>query len=148
MGGLRGFGEPSLPFNTAADPRTARQPFSQPLGTLTGAPSRTRLTQLQVTPRANGTGVLQTPTILVEATRENRIVTLTAPWTNFVIYVGNEPSLNLLSALSLPPGLPYEISLAGNQALYAVTDAPVFLTVRIQIAPAIASDTERRLTGL
>lgn len=138
-------GDPSLPFQTAADPRSFRQPNTQPVGTLTGAPPRTQLFQLRVTPVVNSAGVLQVPTRIVPATRENRFITLVAPLTGFLIYVKSEAAFNLLSDLSLPPGLPYEISLPGNQELFAVTDAPIFLSLRVQVTAAISSDTERRL---
>jgi hypothetical protein len=141
---MSSFGDPSIPAQAAAD-RVGRQPQGRPLGSETGAPSRTSLSQMLVTPITNGAGVVQSPTKIVPCTRENRFVTLTAPFNNFAIYVNVDPNLNPRSSLALPPGLPYEITLAGNQDLWAVTDAPTFQTVRIQIAPAIASDTERRL---
>jgi hypothetical protein len=83
--------------------------------------------------------------MIVPATRENRFVTLTAPLILFSVYVNGEANFSTLSALSLPPGTAYEISLPGNQALYAVTDSPVFVSLRVQIASALAGDTERRL---
>jgi hypothetical protein len=148
MAGVRALGDPSMGATVASDPRTARQPFSQPLGALTGTPTRTRFLQVLVTPLVNGAGVRQPPTLIVEATRENRFVILTAPLMNFRIFINSEANLSLLGSLSLPSGLPFEIPLPGNQALYAVTNAPVFLPLQIQIAAAIASDTERRLAGL
>jgi len=144
FGALR-FGDPSLPATTAADPTLGRQPGGRPLGYYTGAPPRTQLFQINVTPQVNGLGVVQAPTPIVPATTQNRFVTLTAPLIAFAILVSPEASFNALSSYVLPPGLPYEISLPGNEALYAVTTSPVFVALQIQIAPAIASDTERRL---
>jgi hypothetical protein len=138
-------GDPSLPSQTAADPRLGRQPGGQPLGRDTGAPSRTLLTQVRVTPMVNALGVAQQPTPIVLGTRENRFITLLAPFVNFRVYIAMSANVTPLSSLALPAGIPYEISLAGGQELYAATDAPVFLSVQIQVAPAIASDTERRL---
>jgi hypothetical protein len=139
------FGDPSLPATTAADPTLGRQPGGRPLGFYTGAPPRTQLTQVNVTPNVNALGVVQQPTLIVPGTTQNRFVTLTAPVLAFTILVSSEASFNPFSSHVLPPGLPYEISLPGNEQLYAVTTAPVFVALQIQIAPAIASDTERRL---
>jgi hypothetical protein len=141
----RGFGEPSMPEQAAADRFAPRQPNSYPLGTLTGAPPRTRVLQVLVTPIVNALGVPQPPTMIVPETRENRFITLTPPISAFTVYVNTEAQFNVLSALALTPGVPYEIALAGNQALYAVTNAPTFQALQVQIAPAISSDTERRL---
>ena len=145
MRGIPGLGDPSVPSQTAADPRLGRQPFSQPLGQLTGAPPRTQLTQIRVTPIVNAGGIVQVPTLIVPDTRENRFITLLAPFINFSVYVSAQANFNVLSALALPVGQPYEVALPGFQKLYAVTDSPVFVALQIQIAPAIASDTERRL---
>jgi hypothetical protein len=147
LSGLR-FGDPSLPATTAAmDPGAmpGRQPGGRPLGYATGAPPRTQLTQVNVTPNVNALGVVQQPTLIVPGTTQNRFVTLTAPLLAFAILVSSEASFNPFSSYTLPPGLPCEISLPGNEALYAVTTSPVFVPLQIQIAPAIASDTERRL---
>jgi hypothetical protein len=142
---LSGFRDPSQPHDVAADTCATRQLNSQSLGFMTGAPPRTLLSQVLVIPIVNGAGVLQVPTMIVPATRENRFVTLTAPLILFSVYVNGEANFSTLSALSLPPGTAYEISLPGNQALYAVTDSPVFVSLRVQIASALAGDTERRL---
>lgn len=142
--GLR-FGDPSLPATTAADPALGRQPGGRPLGFYTGAPPRTQLTQVNVTPNVNALGVVQQPTLIVPATTQNRFVTLSAPLLAFAILVSPEASFNAFSSHTLLPGVPYEISLPGNEQLFAVTTAPVFVPLQIQIAPAIASDTERRL---
>jgi hypothetical protein len=146
MGRSVNFADPSMAGQAASPSDRSRfQPNTQPLGFYTGAPPVTRLTQLPVTPIVNGAGVIQQPTLIVPETRENRFVILTAPFVAFSIYVNIDANFNVQSSLSLTPGLPYEISLQGGQKLYAVTDAPVFLLLRIQIAAAIASDTERRL---
>ena len=93
----------------------------------------------------NALGAVQTPTLIVPVTPPNRFITLVAPWIAFAVLINPEASMNPLSNIVLPPGLPFEIPLPGNQALYAVTTSPVFVQLQIQIAPAIASDTERRL---
>lgn len=142
--GLR-FGDPSLPATTAADPMLGRQPGGRPLGFYTGAPPRTQLFQVNVTPQVNALGAVQPPTLIVPPTTQNRFVTLAAPFLAFAILVSPEASFNTFSSFTLPPGLPYEISLPGNEQLFAVTTAPVFIALQIQVAPAIASDTERRL---
>lgn len=134
-----------MPAQAAGDVFAPRQPNAQPLGALTGAPPRTRIMQVLITPIVNGAGVPQAPTMIVPETRENRFITLTPPVSAFTIYMNTEAHFNVLSALALTPGIPYEIALAGGQTLYAVTNAPTFQALQVQIAPAIASDTERRL---
>lgn len=144
---LSNFRDPSLPSSTAADGPfgLVRQPNTQALGANTGAPPRTRLLQVLIVPIVNNLGIRQIPTVVVPETRENRFVILTAPFTNFSIFINGEANFDVLSSLSLPPGLPYEISLPGNQALYAVTNSPVYLSLRVQIASAMSGDIERRL---
>jgi hypothetical protein len=140
------FGEPSTLSQMASMGDRARfQPNTRSVGHYTGAPPATRLTQVPVTPIANGAGIIQVPTLIVPETRENRFIILTAPFVAFAIYVNIDANFNVQSSLSLIPGLPYEITLQGGQKLFAVTDAPVFLPLRVQIAAAIAGDTERRL---
>lgn len=139
------FADPSLPSTTAADGGFERQPNARPLGYATGAPPRTRLLQVNVTPQVNALGVAQPPTLIVPETPENRFVTLTAPSIAFAVLINSDASFNPLSSFVLPPGVGYEISLPGFEALYAVTTSPVFVALQIQIAPAIAADTQRRL---
>jgi len=110
------------------------------LGFYQGAPPQTQLTGAQIKPAALG----GQPTCIVTSTRENRVVTLTAPFVGFRIFVGNT-GVSTTQGIALPLGLPYEISLPGGQALYAVTNAPVYLQLQIQVAPALAGDRERRL---
>lgn len=138
------FGERG-PLDVAANSQFARQPNTQPVGTNTGAPPNTQLLQLPVTPIVNALGVVQVPTLIVPPTRENRFAILTAPFVGFTIYVNTTPNLSTQTNLALPPGLPYEISLQYDQGLWAVTDSPVFLSLRVQIAAALASNTERRI---
>jgi len=136
-----GFGDPSTPSSVASDnlvPRT--QPNSVELGHYTGAPPQTQLKNELVAPVSAAT-----PTCIVPATTQNRFVTLTAPLVGFSIFVGDSSGASLTQGIALPPGLPYEITLPGNQALYAVTDAPTYLRVRVQVAAAITGDLERRL---
>jgi hypothetical protein len=138
-------GNPTRPADTAAEAPMGRQPHSVPLGAYTGAPPRTRLLQIPVTPLVNALGIPQQPTVIVPETRGNRFVTLLAPINNFSILINGDPSFNPTSSLVLPAGIPYEITLPGNQKLYAATTAPTFQLLQVQIADAIASDTERRL---
>lgn len=139
MAGFGDFGDPSRPRDTAAE--LARpQPFSQPLGQLTGAPPQTVLRQVTVVP--NG----QQATCVVPSTRENRFVTLIAPKSNFTIYIASAEGVNPNFGHPLPAGMPYEVSLPGNQAIFAVSDAPgITLKLSVQIAAALAGDLERRL---
>lgn len=139
------FGNPSLPTSTASDRADGRQPGGVPLGHYTGAPPRTQLFQVNVTPIVNALGVVQPPTLIVPETTANRFVTLTAPLIAFAVLVSPAADFKAASSFTLTVAIPYEISLPGNQALYAVTTSPVFVAIQVQIAAAIASDTERRL---
>lgn len=129
-------GEPSIPRQTSRD-GGMRPPNSQPAGALTGVPTRTQFFNLQITPGL--------ATVIVPQTRENRFIILLAPFFAFSIFVGESAGVSDLNGLALPPGIPYEVTLPGNQPLYAVTNAPVRLKLRVQIAPAITGDLERRL---
>lgn len=138
MFGAQSFGDPSTPTSTAADRNVSHpQPFSRPLGSYTGAPTQTQLTN-------NLVGAGNAATCIVPLTRENRFVTLVAPLVAFTIYIGTA-GVSINSGHALTPGLPYEISLPGNQALYAVSNCPVALRLNIQIAAAMVGDLERRL---
>lgn len=109
------------------------------LGALTGAPPRTKTGKRMVAPF---NGNLE-PVRIVEGNRQSRVVTLTAPAVGFTIWVGGtdvEPGVGI----ALPPVIPYDFILPGLQDLYAVTDAPVFLPLQVQVAPLLIGDRERR----
>jgi len=113
-------------------------PNSEPLGARTGAPVRTALKVVQVAPSGSPGGT----TLVVEPTRESRVLTFVAPNVDFSIFIGDagvQPS-----GLGLPPGLPYDMVVPGLQPVYATTDAPVFLALRVQIAPILMGDTQRK----
>ena len=112
-----------------------RQANAQPSGTRTGAPPRTVFKSLQVAPGS-------VPTIVVDEGRENRVVTILAPNVPFSIYIGGE-GVNV-SSMPLVAGLQVEVVLPGYQALFAVSDAPVFLQIGVQIAGIPLGDTERK----
>jgi hypothetical protein len=107
-----------------------------PLGKRTGAPPRTALRLYQVAP-----AVLGQPTLIVEADAQSRSVILTAPFVNFTVYVGDAGVK--ITDFSLPAGLPYEVIIPGNQPLYATTDAPIYLPLRVHTAPLLVGDRER-----
>ncbi len=121
---------------TRSSGATTVQPNSEPLGALTGAPPRTIFTSIQVAPFAVG------PTLISGPERYARLVAITAPLVGFSIFVGG-PGVKI-SDLALPPGLPYQIQLIGFQELYAVTDSPAYMQIRVQIAPLLIGDRERR----
>ena len=137
MNGLnvRAFGDPSIPRQTAVDVG-GRPPNSRSAGAYTGAPTQTQFLAAPITPGA--------ASLIVPQTRENRFIIITAPFVGFSIFVGGS-GVSILNGLRLPAMLPYEITLPGNQALYAVSNAPVRLQLSLQIAPAITGDIERRL---
>lgn len=134
-------GDPSTPTSVATEISSRTQPNSVELGHYTGVPPQTQLKNELVAPF----GANPTATCIVPATRENRFVILTAPLVGFSIFVGDSSGASPTQGIALPPGLPYEITLPGNQSLYAVTDAPTYLRVRVQVAAAITGDLERRL---
>lgn len=118
---------------------------SRPLGSLTGAPPRMITRTLQIIPSSavgqNGLG----PTQIVETDKASRVAIVIAPLVGFSIYVGDsgvraDPGG---SGIAVPPLIPYEFILPGNQGLWAVTDAPVYLTLRIQVAAILVGDRER-----
>lgn len=143
MRGFGGFADPSQAVETAAA-SGGRQPNTVGLGAYTGAPLRTTLATVLVTPALDAAGNQLPPTLVVPATRENRFVTFLAPSTGPIIYIG-ESGVNTNSGFALPPGQPWEVPLVGNQALYAVNNGPTTIGLGVQIAPALAGDTERRL---
>lgn len=111
---------------------------AEPLGSLTGAPPWTQTTKMVIPPATAVSG----PARIVAADRASRNVTLTAPSVGFAIYVGNsgvQPGVGI----QLPAALPYDLLLPGGQDLYAISDAPVFLNLQIQVAPLLIGDRER-----
>lgn len=139
------FGDPNRPRDTAAERACAinTQPNTRPLGYYTGAPPQTILKTERVAPFG------MAATKIVPATRENRFVTLTAPSTNFTIYVAGSAGVSANFGIALVNGVPYEVNLPGNQELFAISNAPgITLPLSIQISPAIAGDLERRLPTL
>ncbi len=105
------------------------------LGAHTGAPPRTVVRAVQILPGG-------TPTQIVFQTRENRIITMTAPFVGFSIFIGD--SGVQAADFSLPPGLPFDLPIPGFQELYAVSNAPVLLSLKLVISPMLIGDRERR----
>lgn len=143
-----GFGDPGIPAGQplGAQPGGGGQIGSRPLGYRTGAPPRTRLRSVQIIPyTAVGRviqGHAQEATQIVDPDTASRVAILTAPFVGFSVYVGDQTGVRPTD-MALPPGLPYEVVLIGGQALYAVTDAPVYLNLRVQIACILIGDRER-----
>lgn len=139
MAGFANFRDPSTPTSVAADRGPRAQPNSGPLGQYTGVPPATRLGTSSVA--AAGSQAV----CLVPKTRENRFVVLTAPRVAFTIFIASSQAVGPSIGMPLPAGIPYEISLPGNQEIYATSNAPVALDVTVQIAAALAGDLERNL---
>jgi hypothetical protein len=112
---------------------------AEALGSLTGAPPQTDLYERQVAPSASGA----TPVRVVDNARASRVATFTAPSVGFSIFVGGS-GVQPGQGTRLPPGLPYDMVIPGFQELFAVTDAPVFLPLQVQVAPLLIGDRERR----
>jgi len=119
-------------------------PNSEPLGALTGAPVRTIFRSYQVIP-ASAVGVGgNEATQIVPPTAANRLVVLLAPAVNFRIYIGDS-GVTPLTGFALPVGQPYDAVIPGLQDIYAVTDAPVFLRLQVQIAPILYAEQQRKV---
>jgi hypothetical protein len=146
LGEPEGLGDPGLPGQGGMGaqpgaPGAGPQIGSRPLGWRTGAPPRTSLRVIQVIP-SSAVGLIQQniaqpATQIVGADAQSRVAILTAPFVAFTIFVSDSEGVTPRDGMPLPPGLPYEIILVGNQPLYAVTDSPV------QIAPILIGDRER-----
>jgi hypothetical protein len=139
MAGFFNFQNPSTPSSVAADRSVRPQPNSGPLGQYTGVPPATRLLTSSVAPAG------RQAVCLVPKTRENRFVVLIAPAVAFTVFISSSQAVGSGIGMPLPAGIPYEISLPGNQEIYATSNAPVFLDVTVQIAAALAGDLERNL---
>lgn len=121
---------------------TAFSPGARPLGWLTGAPPRSLFRSFPVIP-FSAVGPFREPTLVVEGFRTSRVAVFTAPVIGFRIFIGESgvrPGLGLV----LPPGQPYEVIIPGNQQIYAVTDAPTYVPLQIQVSAILMGDRERR----
>jgi len=137
------FGNPGAESLGSTSNGIPGQANAEVLGSETGAPPPTDLFSAQVIPESALVGGAE-PTLIVPAGRASRLVTLSAPFVGFSIYVGNA-GVRANSGHALPAFLPYQIVLPGNQPLYAVTDAPAWLPLRVQVAPILIGDRERRV---
>lgn len=137
------FGNPSPNIvGIRATPTQMPAPNSEPLGSRTGAPPRVRFYSTLVVPYA-AVGANVEPTQIVPPTPPNRVAILTAPQVGFTIYIGDS-GVTPSNGLALTPGLNYEALLVGLQELYAVTDAPVWLSLQIQVSPVLFAERERK----
>jgi hypothetical protein len=89
----------------------------------------------------NGVG----PTLVVSPDRASRLVIFTAPLVGFSIFIGpagvrTDPGG---SGMALVPSLPYECVIPGGQEIYALTDSPIAIPLRVQEAPLLIGDRER-----
>ena len=138
-----GFGNPGGIVGVRATPNQVPAPNSEPLGAKTGAPPHVRFYSTLVIP-FSAIGVRGAePTQIIPPTPPNRVCILTAPLVSFTIYIGDS-GVSPATGLALTPGLNYEALLVGLQELYAVTDAPVFLPLQIQISPVLFAERERK----
>lgn len=144
-GGEEGdLGSPGLVPGVRATPnRWEPTPNGEPAGANTGAPPRTRFFSMPVPP-ATSEGA---PVQLVAPTPENRVVIITPPAVGFTIFVG-DAGVSPKNGTALTPGLNYEVILPGLQALYAVTNAPVYLRVNVQVAIVLAAERQRETDGI
>jgi hypothetical protein len=127
---------------TRATPGFVPAPNSEPLGSLTGAPPRTQFYSRPVIPAASIGVNGAEPTLIVAGMAPNRVAILTAPLIGFTVYIG-DAGVTPQNGLALTPGLNYEAVLVGLQELYAVTDAPVYVPLQIQVAAVLMAERER-----
>ena len=139
-------------FGTPGDvaEQIARQPSkltsvnSEPLGAETGAPPQTLLRTVQVVPESFlAANSRETPTQVVQYTKDSRSLVFLAPLVGFSIFIGDTGVVNGTTRFALPAGQPYEVIVPGNQQIYAVTDAPIYLPLKVQIAPLLIGDRQR-----
>jgi len=139
-----GIGDPGPIGGSRHTPGYQPTPNSEPQGALTGAPVRTILRSYQIIP-ASAVGVNDNEAVLiVPGTAGNRVVSLLAPAVNFRIYIGDS-GVTPLTGFALPPGQPYETVIPGLQDIYAVTDAPVYLRLQVQIASILYAEQQRKV---
>lgn len=144
MAGGIGNPGPLIAAGVRATPAFSPTPNSVPLGALTGAPVRTIFRSYQIIP-ASAVGVGgNEATLIVPPTAANRVISLLAPAVNFRIFIGDS-GVSPGVGLALPAGQPYETIIPGLQGVYAVTDAPVFLVLQVQIAPILYAEQQRKV---
>lgn len=120
-------------------------PNGAPLGSATGGAPATTLRTYQVIPSALvGGSANQQATRIVMRSRENRVVVFTAPIVGFSIYIG-DAGLTTQTGMALTPGIPYDVVLPPDQEIYALTDAPTYLPLRVQVSAILVADRERRM---
>lgn len=138
------FGAPGAGALARATPSYQPVPNSTPAGANTGAPPRTKFYSRVVIPAsAVGTpGANNVPSRIVDGTPENRTAYLTAPNNSGTVYIG-DAGVTPETGVALVPGIPYPASLPGLQDLYAVTDAPTYVRVGVQVAIVLASEQAR-----
>jgi hypothetical protein len=123
------------PFGPGGKPVSSLPPGAELLGEETGAPPHTVFRGIQIAPG-------RVATRIAEPSRPNRVVIITTPLIGFRFYIG--PAGVKVGDLEITPGIPYDCVLPGLQELYAVTNAPVPLSLSVQIAPILIGDRERR----
>jgi len=140
-----GMGNPGpLIPGTRATPGFRPTPNSEPLGALTGAPVRTIFRSYQIIPASAVGSKGNEAVLIVPPTAANRVVSMLAPDVGFRIYIG-ESGVSPKTGFALPVGQPYEAVIPGLQGVYAVTDAPVYLTLQVQIAPILYAEQQRKV---
>ena len=130
-------------IGTRHTPGVTPVPNSEPVGAQTGAPPHTRFFNVQVIPFAASQAKATQPSQVVQSTRENRVALLTAPFVGYTVYVGDS-GVSPTRGMALIPGTVTEIILVGGQDLYAVTDAPAYLSLQVQISIVLMAEQERR----
>lgn len=136
------FGNPG-PGNPSARSSPAFRPVpnSEPAGALTGAPPRTTHYSRPVVP-ASAVAASGGATQIVPGTPENRVAILLAPLNAWAIYIGGA-GVTPGNGYQLPRGQPYEVPLPGLQELFAVTDAPIYLPLQVQISIVLMAEQQR-----
>lgn len=142
---MRGLGDPGpLIGGSRHTPGYQPTPNSEPQGALTGAPVRTIFRSYQIIPASAVGATGNEATLIVPGTAGNRVISLLAPNVNFRIFIGDS-GVTPLTGFALPPGQPYETVIPGLQDIFAVTDAPVYMRLQVQIASILFAEQQRKV---
>lgn len=116
-----------------AQPTVQPVPNNVPAGAQTGAPPRTRIYSRLVLPG--------TPTLLVDASPENRVVSIRPPNVKATLYVG-DPGLTVGTGMAVPI-IGQDLPIVGLQEVWAVTDSPTAMRVNIYVSIVLMAEQAR-----
>ena len=116
-----------------AQPTVQPVPNNVPVGAQTGAPPRTRMYSRLILPGQR--------TLLVDASPENRVVSIQPPNVKATLYVG-DPGLTVGTGMAISAG-GQEIPIVGLQEVWAVTDSPTAMRVNVYVSIVLMAEQAR-----